>query len=45
LGATKHKTFPEYDVKTETGPLVIQQHHSAVRLRNIWIRPLELDER
>lgn len=45
LGATKHKMFPEYDQKIETGPLVIQQHHSAVRLRNIWIRPLELTER
>lgn len=45
LGATKHKTFPTYDPKIETGPLVIQQHHSAVRLRNIWIRPLKLEER
>ncbi len=42
LGATKHKTFPQYEQKVETGPLVIQQHHSAVRLRNIWIRPLDL---
>ena len=43
LGATMHKMFPKYDTKIETGPLVIQQHHSAVRLRNIWIRPLDLE--
>ncbi len=42
LGATQHKMFPEYKSKQATGPLVIQQHHSAVRLRNIWIRPLDL---
>ncbi len=44
-GPTQHKMFPEYKSNQTTGPLVIQQHHSAVRLRNIWIRPLELEER
>ncbi len=42
LGSTLHKTFPTYRSPAATGPLVIQQHNSAVRLRNIWIRPLDL---
>ena len=42
LGATMHKMLPHYNTKIETGPLVIQQHHSATRFRNIWIRPLDL---
>jgi hypothetical protein len=45
LGATQHKMFPEYRSNQSTGPLVIQQHHSAVRLRNIWIRPIDLTEK
>lgn len=44
FGETQHKTFPEYKSRPATGPLVIQQHNSAVRVRNIWIRPLELTE-
>jgi len=44
LGATRHKTLPSYSVPAETGPLVLQQHHSAVRFRNIWVRPLTLDQ-
>ncbi|MHB8898517.1 MAG: 3-keto-disaccharide hydrolase [Thermoguttaceae bacterium] len=44
LGETQHKTFPEYKSKLAAGPLEIQQHSSAVLLRNIWIRPLKQTE-
>jgi hypothetical protein len=43
LGATRHKTFPVYPTTATQGPIRLQQHHSAVRFRNIWVRPLKLD--
>lgn len=40
LGTAVHRVLPgAYPVKT-TGPLMLQEHHSAVKFRNIWIRPL-----
>jgi hypothetical protein len=44
LGTTRHRDVARYDSFESTGPLVLQYHHSAVRFRNIWIRPLKLDE-
>jgi hypothetical protein len=44
LGTTRHRDVARYDNFASTGPLVLQFHHSAVRFRNIWIRPLKLDE-
>ena len=44
LGATRHKTFPVYPTTATQGPIRLQQHHSAVRFRNIWVRPLKLEE-
>ncbi|MDR1491281.1 MAG: DUF1080 domain-containing protein [Planctomycetaceae bacterium] len=41
LGITTHRALPSaYPVK-ETGPIVLQEHHSGVKFRNIWIRTLE----
>jgi hypothetical protein len=44
LGTTRHRDVARYDNFESTGPLVLQFHHSAVRFRNIWIRPLKLEE-
>ena len=43
LGPTAHKMFPQYTSHETEGPIRLQQHGSAVRLRNIWVRPLQLD--
>ena len=43
LGPMKHRAVATYDSFETTGPLALQYHGSAVRFRNIWIRPLKLD--
>jgi hypothetical protein len=43
LGPTMHKMLAAYDTRQTSGPIRLQQHHSAVRFRNIWVRPLTLD--
>jgi len=44
LGPMKHRAVATYDSFESTGPLALQYHNSAVRFRNIWIRPLKLDD-
>ena len=44
LGATGHKILPAYKPGITQGPVQLQKHGSAVRFRNIWIRPLKLEE-
>lgn len=43
LGPTMHRILAAYDSQETSGPIKLQQHHSAVRFRNIWVRPLKLD--
>ncbi len=40
LGKAAHKTLPP-PLDREKGPILLQDHHSGVRFRNIWIRPIE----
>jgi hypothetical protein len=44
LGATGHKIMPAYKPGVSQGPVQLQEHGSAVRFRNVWIRPLKLEE-
>ena len=44
LGPMKHRVLATYDSKDMTGPITLQQHGSAVRYRNLWVRPLKLED-
>ncbi len=43
MGETQHRALPAYTSHETTGPIMLQEHHSAVRFHNIWIRPLQHD--
>jgi hypothetical protein len=41
LGTTFHRSLPAYDSRESEGAITLQKHGSAVRFRNIWVRPLK----
>ncbi len=45
IGATVHRKVAEYKAHPLLQPLLLQNHNSKVRFRNIWVRPLGVYDR
>ena len=43
LGLTHHKTLPKYASQPAEDSIMLQDHNTPVRYRNIWVRRLKLD--
>ncbi|GAB4451443.1 MAG: DUF1080 domain-containing protein [Armatimonadaceae bacterium] len=45
IGTTPHRTVGTYTEHAPQGPIKLQDHGNPVRFRNIWVRPLNLEDR
>jgi len=45
LGPTRWRKAPKYHPHPPKGPLMLQEHGNPVRYRNVWVRPLEGEEK
>ncbi len=43
MGLTHHRTLPKYEAQPAEDSLMLQDHNTPVRYRNIWVRRLKLD--
>ena len=44
IGAVAHKDVGKYQPHPPAGSLVLQDHGNPMQFRNIWVRPLELED-
>ena len=42
-GTTNHKSLGKYTPHGPTGPIALQYHHDEVAFRNIWVRPIKVN--
>jgi hypothetical protein len=40
MGPTVHRELAKYTAQPAEAPLVLQDHSTPVRYRNIWVRPI-----
>ena len=45
LGHTAHRSLPSYEAHAPKGPIRLQDPGDPVRVRNVWIRPLDFDRK
>jgi hypothetical protein len=44
-GHSPHARLASYDSIKPKGPVGLMAHHCPVRFRNIWVRPLKLEQK